>query len=142
MTPKPKPTSIEDLLEEHALDPARSSETIRAELKASGVDIESILKRAGAAIGSQVRATARMRATAEHQVRATGFAGALAEFASWPLERVQAWLKDVADGRHGAQFQGLAQPCFRNRSAEEMTEEELRNLAAEIKATMGNADAG
>lgn len=125
---------------EEALDKSQPAVAIRAELQAAGVDIDAILKRTRATIGAQVRAHIRSRATDAEHARTTRLSAALGELASWPLERVQAWLKEVADGRHGGQFQSLAQPCFRNRSAEQMSEEELRNLAAEIKATMESGD--
>lgn len=140
MSTKPKPASIEDLLIEEALDKSQSAAAIRADLLAAGVDVDAILKRTRAAIGAHVRAQIRSRATAEERTRTSRLNTALGELASWPLERVQAWVKEVADGRHGGQFQALAQPCFRNRSAEQMSEEELRNLAAEIKATMESGD--
>lgn len=140
MSTKPKPSSIEDLLMAEALDHSRPTAAIRVELQGAGVDVDAILKRTRATIGVQVRAHIRSRATDEEHARTARLGAALSELALWPLERVQAWLKEVADGRHGGQFQALAQPCFRNRSAEQMSEVELRNLAAEIKATMESGD--
>lgn len=140
MNPKPKPNSIEELLLENALDPAVPTDKIRADLRAKGVNIDAIIKRATATVGAEVRAHRRDRSATASDVHAGGFAAALTEFATWPVDQVKAWLGEVAEGRHGPEFQALAQPCFRNRSAEQMTEEELRNLAAEIKATMGCGD--
>ncbi len=140
MSLKPKPNSIEELLLEDALDPAVPTDKVRTELRAKGVNIDAIIERANATVGAEVRAHRRDRSATAIGVHAEGFAAALAEFATWPVDRVKAWLGEVADGRHGPEFQSLAQPCFRNRSAEQMTEGELRNLAAEIKATMGCGD--
>lgn len=139
---KPKPNSIDDLLLESVLDPNVPTEKMRADLRAAGVDIDGILKRSSAAVGAAVRNHFRERSTATNKANAAGFAIAFTELATWPLERVRAWLREVAEGHHGAESQALAQPCFRNRTAEQMTEEELRNLAAEIKATMGGSDGG
>ncbi len=137
---KPQPNSIDALLLEAALDPAVSTDKLRADLRAAGVNIDGILKRASATVGAAVRAQARERCASSTKSHAAGFTAALSELAAWPIERVQAWLREVAEGRHGAEFQPLAEPCFRNRTAEKMTEEELRNLAAEIKATIGGGD--
>lgn len=136
----PKPNSIDELLLEAALDPAVPTEKLRADLRAAGVNIDGILKRATATVGAAVRAHTRERCTTSSNSNVAGFAAALTELAVWPIERIQAWLREVAEGHHGAEFQSLAEPCFRNRTAEKMTEEELRNLAAEIKATMGGSD--
>jgi hypothetical protein len=140
MNSKPKPNLIEDLLLEDALDPASPTDKIRGELRAAGVDIDAIVIGAVAIVGPVVRTHLRERSTPANNVRADSLAAALVELATWPIDRVQAWLRDVAEGRHGEEYQPLAQPCFRNRSADKMTEEELRNLAAEIKATMGCGD--
>jgi hypothetical protein len=131
---------IEDLLMEAALDINSSKDQIATELKSAGVDIDDILKRAGRTIGSRVRNHLKECSAAASVLRANAFSTAVAEFAGLPIDRIRAWLKEVAEGGHGIANQALAQPCFRNRSAAEMTEEEVRNLAAEIKATMDSGD--
>lgn len=137
---KQERNSIDELLLEVAIDPAVPTDKLRADLRAAGINIDGILKRASATVGAAVRANARERSASSAKSHAAGFTAALSEFAAWPIERIQAWLREVAEGRHGGEFQPLAEPCFRNRTAEKMTEEELRNLAAEIKATMGGSD--
>ena len=138
--PQPDRNAIEDLLLEAALDPTCPTDQMAAELRKAGVDLDGILKRTGALIGSRVRAHLQASAAGVNQVHLEALAATRAEIAGWPVDRIRQWLQEVAEGIHGAAHRALAQPCFRNRTAAEMTEEELRNLAAEIKATMQSAD--
>lgn len=138
--PEQRVSTIDDLLLEAVLDVSCSKDQIAAELRSTGVDIDGILKRAGRVIGSRVRDHLKESTAAASAVRANVFSTAVAEFAGWSIDRIREWLKEIAEGRHGAANQALAQPCFRNRSAADMTEEEIRNLAAEIKATMDSGD--
>ena len=128
---------LEELLLEAALDPGVSTKELQAELRASGVDIDRILARAKDTVGTAVRERLRAAAIADRAAREQELATAKQNLAPWSVEQIRAWLRSVADGAFGAGAQALAQPCFRNRQSETMTDDELRNLAAEIKAAMG-----
>jgi len=137
--PRPK-LSLTDLLQEHALDSKQSIKQMQQELRNDGVDIDRILKRVQNEVGARIRQ--HYATLAQKQSGEDLLAAAIAFFSTQPITEVRRWLLAVARGEAGPDAQVVAQPCFRNKSPEEMTEAELRNLAAEIRATIGGRDSG
>lgn len=135
----PSKPSLIDLLQEHALDPKRSVADIQRQLRASGVDIDIILKCANEAVGAQVRQ--HYRELAQKTTNAL-LMEAVAMFSAKPIADVRKWVREVAEGLAGPEAQVVAEPCFRNKSPEEMSEAEVRSLAAEIWATIKGGDCG
>lgn len=137
MNPSSESERLEKLVLDAVLDPSVSAETLQAELRASGVDIDGLLRRTHATIGDALRGKLQELAAAERAARRQDLERAQAAIAGWSLDQLRDWLRDAAHGAFGAAAQSLAQPCFRNRVGDTMTEDELRTLAAEIKAAGG-----
>lgn len=135
----PSKPSLTSLLKEHALDPKRSAADIQKQLRASGVDIDGILKSAREAVGAQVRQHYRDLSKKTTNVL---LEEAVALFAAKPIAEVRKWVQEVAAGLAGPDAQVVAEPCFRNKAPEEMSEAEMRSLAAEIWATIKGGDCG
>jgi hypothetical protein len=132
--------TLTDLLQEQALDPSTSVKQLQQQLRSAGVDIDRIVRRANELVGARVRE--HYRDMAQKQKRKGLLEAAISHFETMPIAEVRSWLQWVAGGAAGPDAQIVAQPCFKNKSAEEMGEAELRNLAAEIRVTIESSDDG
>ena len=107
-----------------------------ATLKTAGVDVGAATTTARAVVRRTIQQHMRQQAAQEREVSDTTTAG-VNEVLSWSAAKMQQWLDDAVGGLWGARLQHLAQPCYRNKHEDGLTEKEMRTLLMDISKAVG-----
>lgn len=112
-----------------------------ARLAAQGVDVQGTVDRVKAMVRKAYQTQLREQAERERNQASAKALAVTAKVAAMPLDAVREMLRVFAVGTDAVQPRAAAVAFFRQRSADECSEEDLRSLLADIMAAEGD-DAG
>lgn len=111
---------------------------LAARLTAEGVDVAGTVARVKNSVRKAYQAQLREQAKSECHKAAARAQAAAARVAAMPIETVRSMLRALAAGTDGLLPRPAAVAFFREKSADECSDEDLRSLLSDIMAAEGN----